>query len=453
MVEIKLSLKKIFEKLSLKPALSVFLVALFARMTVIIFSNLTKDGLLFEDDRGYFALGKMYAEGDPSFPLYEPFWNSVESFTWPIGFLFKVFTAQAFLAQILSALAGALVASTVTLLLKQHVNRKIALYAGLLAALYPSQVLWSSLILKDVFVWMALSAAVLISQWWFKQAKILNILTGVLGLLIITFYLSRLRVHTLIILCIALLISIVHKKNRHRSIKVLISTTLLVLLPLSAGSGIAGVDVVKILFGSDGQSQLVQIRHQGAEDASTALTETVRDEYGSIVTTQSLIEYQERVCYKEYENNQGNSSRNNEADEKLDECLSLVSFSSYGLVDDIMYLPVGVRVMIIDPLPSRLNGNTKVIMAFIEHIFWYPLLILSFIGIRKFWRKPDLLFASMLGMGIISKWALVEGNFGTAYRHRGEFVWIIIIFAAIGLEKYIEKRKQRSKESKQSNVL
>ena len=116
-----------------------------------------------------------------------------------------------------------------------------------------------------------------------------------------------------------------------------------------------------------------------------------------------------------------------------------MSFSSYGLVDDIMYLPVGVRVMIIDPLPSRLNGNTKVIMAFIEHIFWYPLLILSFIGIRKFWRKPDLLFASMLGMGIISKWALVEGNFGTAYRHRGEFVWIIIIFAAIGLEKYIKK--------------
>ena len=165
MIEIKLSLKKIFGKLYLKPALSVFFVALFARVTVIIFSNFFKDGLLFEDDRGYFSLGKMYAEGDSSFPLYEPFWNSVGSFMWPIGFLFKVFTAQAFLAQTLSALAGALVASTVTLLLKQHVNRKIALYAGLVAALYPSQVLWSSLILKDAFVWMALSATVLIAQW------------------------------------------------------------------------------------------------------------------------------------------------------------------------------------------------------------------------------------------------------------------------------------------------
>ncbi len=415
MVEIKLSSKKIFEKLYLKPSLSVFLVALFARVTVVIFSNFFKDGLLFEDDRGYFSLGKMYAEGDPSFPLYEPFWNSVGSFMWPIGFLFKVFTAQAFLAQILSALAGALVASTVTLLLKQHVNRKIALYAGLVAALYPSQVLWSSLILKDAFVWMALSATVLLSHWWFKQVKILNILTGASGLLMITFYLSRLRVHTLIILCIALLIGTVHKKNKHRFIKALFAATLLILLPLNAGSGVAGIDVVKILFGSDGQSQLVQIRHQGAGDASTALTETVRDEYGTFITP--------------------------------------VSFSSYGLVDDIMYLPVGVRVMVIEPLPSRLNGNTKVVMAFIEHIFWYPLLIFSFIGLRKFWRKPDLLFASMLGMGIISKWALVEGNFGTAYRHRGEFVWIMIIFAAIGLEKYIERRKQRSKESKQSNVL
>ena len=34
-------------------------------------------------------------------------------------------------------------------------------------------------------------------------------------------------------------------------------------------------------------------------------------------------------------------------------------------------------------------------------------------------------------------WALVEGNFGTAYRHRGEFVWVAILFAGLGIDRIL----------------
>ena len=436
MLDTKLSPKKILEKISLKPALSIFCIALSARVTVIIFSNLLKDGLLFQDDRGYYQLAKMYAESDPSFPQYTDFWNSLKSFTAPIGFLFKVFTPQAFLGQSISALAGALAASTIMLLLKPHVNKKIAFYAGVLAALYPSQVLWSSLILKDVFIWSALAATALLSQWWFKQSKILNILTGSLGILALTFYISRLRVHTLLVLCIALLISACHKKNKHRLTKTFFATGLLILLPLNAGIGVAGIDTLKILVGTgdDGTSYLTAIRQSGALKAETALAD-------------SPYSYKESLCYEEFRSQQNEPLPLDSSQEDLEECLSLISAEQYTLTDDILYLPVGIRVMLIDPLPHRIESNTSMLFAFIEHILWYPLLIFSFVGIKKFWRKPDLFLITTLGLGVATKWALVEGNFGTAYRHRSEFVWIVIVFAAIGLEKYLKKRKLDPKKN------
>ena len=427
-------------KFSEKPATTVFWIAIFARVGFIALSNLFDDGLFFEDDAGYFALGKMYAENDPSFSLYEPFWNSLASFTWPIGFVFKIFTPEPFFAQLISALAGSLVPLIITLLLQQHVSKKIALCGGLFAALYPSQILWSSLILKDVFVWLSLSSIMLLAQWWFKQSRVLQLSAGFLGLLAITFYLSRLRVHSLIIVCLALIVCSIHRKNKHRTLKTAIAIGIFLLLPLNAGAGIGGIDIVEIVFGSEGKSQLVQIRQKGAAGASTAVTESTTDEYGSVISTQDSAEFQKEICYKEYESEKNNSAHASSSEEKLEECISLINFSNSGLVEDIIYFPVGLRVMLLDPLPTRLADNTKLLMAFFEHILWYPLLIFSFIGLKKFWRKPDLLFAATLGAGVISKWALVEGNFGTAYRHRGEFVWIAIFFASIGLEKYLRRK-------------
>ena len=64
---------------------------------------------------------------------------------------------------------------------------------------------------------------------------------------------------------------------------------------------------------------------------------------------------------------------------------------------------------------------------------WYPLLLLALVGVRQRWRSltPELAFTLLVTSGLAVMWGLVEGNFGTAYRHRGELVWGVVIFAGI----------------------
>jgi hypothetical protein len=67
-------------------------------------------------------------------------------------------------------------------------------------------------------------------------------------------------------------------------------------------------------------------------------------------------------------------------------------------------------------------------------LLWYPLLLLAALGLVGVRRHARVLaFPLVLGGGIATMWALVEGNFGTAYRHRGEFVWAVVVLAAAGV--------------------
>jgi hypothetical protein len=91
--------------------------------------------------------------------------------------------------------------------------------------------------------------------------------------------------------------------------------------------------------------------------------------------------------------------------------------------------------------------------AFAEHLIWYPTVLLAMWGLWRLRglrsRSPDLVYVLVTSLGLIAMWALVEGNFGTAYRHRGEFVWAALIFAAIGTEDLLDRRKLRAKPSKE----
>jgi len=62
-------------------------------------------------------------------------------------------------------------------------------------------------------------------------------------------------------------------------------------------------------------------------------------------------------------------------------------------------------------------------------------------------RNPELTFTLLILLGLATMWALVEGNFGTAYRHRGEFVWATIVFAGIGTDRLVAQRRDRTKPS------
>jgi hypothetical protein len=121
---------------------------------------------------------------------------------------------------------------------------------------------------------------------------------------------------------------------------------------------------------------------------------------------------------------------------------------SPSLADDLGYLPTGIRVMLLDPLPTHLGQGSRTTLAFSEHLIWYPTLLLAVWGLRGLRsRSPDLIYVFITFLGLITMWALVEGNFGTAYRHRAEFVWAAIVFAAVGAEDLLRQRRNETQVS------
>jgi hypothetical protein len=44
-------------------------------------------------------------------------------------------------------------------------------------------------------------------------------------------------------------------------------------------------------------------------------------------------------------------------------------------------------------------------------------------------------------------YALTEGNLGTAYRHRGEFVWVVALLAALGLSRVVAWSDRRREQA------
>jgi hypothetical protein len=103
----------------------------------------------------------------------------------------------------------------------------------------------------------------------------------------------------------------------------------------------------------------------------------------------------------------------------------------------LRYLHTGVSVVALRPWPwEPSDGSVGVTLARIETLVWYPLLLLTLIGLGSAWRmRRALAFPVLCGAAVLAMYGLTEGNLGTAYRHRGEFVWALVLLATVGIER------------------
>jgi hypothetical protein len=109
--------------------------------------------------------------------------------------------------------------------------------------------------------------------------------------------------------------------------------------------------------------------------------------------------------------------------------------SGAGTGGTLRYLPHGLAAVVLQPFPWAFGDNPRVRLAKLENVVWYPMLLLSLFALPGIFRQRSvLLFPVCVGGAIALMYALSEGNFGTAYRHRGEFVWVIALLAGVGLE-------------------
>lgn len=377
-----------------RPVLGVFLVALGVRAIVAVAITVGWGGSLFLDDASYSRLAQAAADGTLGrLGAYaEWLYTRTGTLLWPVTGLYDLLGPVKLSGQFYVALLGAATAALTARLAMEVVARRWALAAGLCVALLPSQILWSSIIMKDAAVWAVLSAlAVVVAVAGRSTGGRLALLgLGAAGLLAL---LGFLRLHTLEVACVAVALSTLVSARPQRPFRVAGGTALLVCIPLAFSMGPAGVPFV-------------------SSSRNPALQRALNAQYA-------------------------NSAVIAPADN--------VDVAGTDVENELSYSVTGITVVALRPWPwESADGSTGVGLARLETVLWYPLVLLALVGLTTAWRRRRALaFPVVAGGAILVMYALTEGNLGTAFRHRGEVEWIVGLLAVLGAERCSQWWRER----------
>ena len=432
-----------------RPLLSVFLLALIARVIVAIVATNAFSGSLVLDDSTYFQMAKQAAAGETE--TWDAFtralYDRTATLVIPVTILFKIFGPIKLVGQLLVALMGAATAATTMRIGQEYLPQRWALLAGIGVALLPSQVLWSSLLMKDAFVWVILTGLALTvaraNQTYGPRLATYGAVGA--GLL---FLLGHLREHTLVVASLAVMLAAWVGVREGRLARGLGALAIGLVIPWVIGVGPAGFDLLT------DHGSLVQRRALNAEGANTNIVDPTPSIEGSETPSgrgDSGSTSQEPGGAGAPQDDGGTDAAGNgtEAGDASDEPSATPGGASLDKQDDdlidpaIAHLPRGLMVMLFEPYPWRSGGTASYDYARYEAVIWYPLVLAAALGLwgtRRYLRT--LAFPLLAGGGILIMYALAEGNVGTAFRHRGEFVWVVSLLAAGGLVRILEWRSR-----------
>jgi 4-amino-4-deoxy-L-arabinose transferase-like glycosyltransferase len=335
-------------------------------------------GFFALDDHRYATLGFELARfwaGEGPYP------NDLHG---PIGYYVwnaLIYTAVGFVPlapALANAVMGGLAVVLAHSLARDLAGPRAALYAALLAAFWPSLVLWSSLNLKDPMAILAILLLLRGAQRMHRGPSLLAFAQGALGFLI----LSQLREYLALLSVFA--VGLAWLLPRLKASPLVACALLLVAALLLPSLG-----PVQELVEENSLESLDQVRRQLAI---------------------------------------GGSAYHGDVD-----------VSSPG--GALRFLPTGLVYFLLAPAPWQLF-NARQLLTLPEMLVWYALLPRVVAGFAIALRRR---FAAALPIATFAvfatlSYALVEGNLGTAYRHRAQVLVLFLIFGAVGLARRGEAR-------------
>ena len=410
-----------------RPVLSILVVAVAVRALAAVVIFVGWGGSLFLDDASYSRLAELAAEGAITDPYLDFLYERTATLLVPIVGLYELFGTIELLGQLYVVLLGAAAAALTTRLAMEIVAVRWALLAGLIVALLPSQILWSSLILKDAAVWAVLTALAVVVTVAMRSSGRRLLLMGATAVALLAL-LGFLRLHTLEIACVAIVLAVLVNPGPRPLARLAGAGLLLAFVPLAFGMGVAGSTFV-----ADSVDPAEQ-RARNAALADSAVVDAPPTTPAAPPATQTGEPTREADGEPE-----ANSPPTKPAPEPA-------AIEATAPQDDssLEYLPTGITVVALRPWPWESSSRSVGIrLARLETIVWYPLVVLALIGLSTAWRNRRVLaFPVLAGGAILATYALTEGNLGTAYRHRGEFVWVIALLAALGAERVVAWRRR-----------
>lgn len=313
------------------------------------------------------------------------------------GFIFLL--APVYLASGGSLLAGRLVVAAlgaatavVTAVLATELtdSRRVGLLAGLIVAVWPSQVIFSSTALRDALIWLAL-VTIALCVFRFSSSDLgrahLRYAGGIVALL---YLLAILKPSTMLVAAGALIVAAVLIPRGSRLITAGIAVALVMVIPFAAGWGVAGTE----RFTPDRVATSIEERSVRSAHACTFI----------------------------------------EHDDPVTEPLGAAK-----------RLARGVPAFVAGPYPWTETCSNWGEAAKIESILFVALVAVAVVaGVRwgGTWRRMP--FGLALAGGLLLVNGIAQGAIGTAFRHRAEIFWLVAILAAKGLIDWNRGRQVQS---------
>lgn len=452
-------LPRLWKVVRAHPVLVVFLLALVVRLVAATAMDIFLDRSLLLDDVGYIEFAAEAASGEDS--KWEPSRHVQYSrngvFLVPLTFLFKIFGPVPLIGQWLVALVGAAVAALTTRLAMELVERQWAVASGLMVGLLPSQVFFTSVTMKDAFVWAASAVIAVGLATAARQGTRWRLACWLIPCAVSLIALTRLRAHTGIVAAWALAMAAWFGHRSLAGSRTAAAILLAVAMPWIGGLGPGGVTFLRSLSSvedyrqaqADGNTPIIPPTTQPpvalpADPGEAVSPEGVDDSGRSDPSATAPVTVEPEQVPA--------------ADEAFypDQLAPAAEVEGAGRY--LTHLPVGLAVMLFEPHPFRRAHNPQMWLAKAEMVLWYPLLALAVVGLSRLLRVAGqsgraAAFPVLVGAGSLFVAALAEGNFGTAFRHRGEFVWVVALLATVGLRSLWLRRHRLAAPAGVTNVV
>ena len=312
--------------------------------------------------------------------------------TWPIAILYSIFGRSLMLAQSLSLFFGLSTVFLTWLIAKKIWGDKIAVRVGWIAALHPSLVLYSCLIMRESYCQFFLIMALFGVLNWSRHGGVKYFTLAVAGFLLGTLYHGAIFIGLIVFVG---LVGLSNFKNIFNSLKrgAINFNSLVMILLLIAGLGyfVSGkVEIPKL--GNFNQildlSRITRLTSNSRGDAS----------YPEWVEIKEPIE----LIYKS---------------------------------------PVRTLYFLISPLPWEVR-KIQHLLGLFDGLFYLFLLVLIFWNRKLIMKDPGLRNISIILLSFIITFSWGVGNFGTGLRHRAKFLVGILLLAAPLIPKFSFSRKK-----------
>lgn len=407
--------------------LTVVVVALGTRLALAFGTSALTDVHLVPDEAQYIALADAVANDGGA----ESWWPGYGSTLYRSSFLFTGLLARAFeifpvtrlVGASISVVFGVVTAALTVFLAREVVGRRWALGAGLVVALMPSQVYWSSASIRESMIWTSLALAGLLFALAVRHAGRASVI-AILGAGTALLALGWLRDQTLVAGVWALVLASALGGRRGLVLRMGSAFAGLLVVPALAGVGAGGIDLVR-----DVAPRLGATRTFLSMDAQSAITPTtlVHDAPDDITHSSVTV-----LPGSGHETEEGFDENGNRISVIHRPDGELVAVEGVGA--NLRHLPRGLVASTLRPFPWD-SGSHTLLLAKIENLVWLPLYVLAAIGVwtrRK--RLAALAFPLVTCVTIVGIGALTQGNVGTAFRHRAQILWALSILAAAGAE-------------------